>query len=124
MKKGKTIFLIIYLIFHLILLVAAIIVNLRAEDFEFLFAVRDNMSLTVWFGIVGLVLFVINVILISASTRHHSKKEEGLRQEINSLKAKMYDLQDAKGTTSSTPKTLDREGEDTSDTKNTDDKTT
>lgn len=101
MKKGKTIFLIIYLLFHLILLVSAIVVNLRSEDFEFLFSVRDNMSMTVWFAIIGMILFVINVVMITSSTSHHTKKEEGLRQEINSLKAKMYDLQDARKTSAS-----------------------
>ena len=107
MKKGKTIFLIIYLVFHLVLLVAAIVVNLRAEDFEFLFSVRDNMASTVWFSIIGMILFIINVIMISMSTRNHEKEKEKLRQEVNSYKAKIYDLQDAKPTTPvthSTPK--------------------
>lgn len=114
MKRGKTIFLIIYLIFHLILLVGAIVVNVRSEDFEFLFSVRDNMAMTVWYAIIGLVLFIINVITITASTRHYSKKEENLKQEINSLKAKIYDLQDAKGTskpvTPITPEKTDNKG--------------
>ena len=96
MKNGKTIFLIIYLVFHLVLLGGAIVVNLRSEDFEFLFSVRDNMSVTVWLGIIGLILFIFNVIMISVATRNHHKKEEKLRQEINSLKAKVYDLQDIK----------------------------
>lgn len=102
MKKGKTLFLIIYLVFHLILLVASIVVNIRADDFEFLFSVRDNMAATVWFGVVGLLLFIANVIIISVSNRNHEKQEESLRQEINSLKAKIYDLQDAKGITGGT----------------------
>lgn len=114
MKRGKTIFLVIYLVFHLIFLVAAIVVNLRSEDFEFLFSVRDNMQLTVWFAAAGLLLFIINVVLISSSTRHHEKKEEGLRNEINSLKAKIYDLQDAKSTATPapTPKPISPEGTD------------
>lgn len=105
MKKGKTIFLIVYLVFHVILLVGAIVVNLRSEDFEFLFSVRDNMAGTVWFAVLGLLLFIINVIIISVSTRNHEKQEEKLRQEINSLKAKVYDLQDVKKPTgpSTTP---------------------
>lgn len=96
MKKGKTIFLVVYLVFHLVLLIGAIVVNLRSEDFEFLFSVRDNMAGTVWFAVLGLLLFIINVIIISMSTRNHEKQEEKLRQEINSLKAKVYDLQDLK----------------------------
>jgi ABC-type transport system involved in cytochrome bd biosynthesis fused ATPase/permease subunit len=94
MKKGKTIFLIVYLAFHVVLLVGAIVVNLRSEDFEFLFSVRDNMASAVWFAVLGLLLFIINIIMISLSTRNHEKQEEKLRQEVNSLKAKVYDLQD------------------------------
>lgn len=94
MKKGTTIFLIFYFVFHVVLLVGAIVVNLRSEDFEFLFSVRDNMAGTVWFAVLGMLLFIINVIMISLSTRSHKKSEEKLRQEINSLKAKVYDLQD------------------------------
>ncbi|MGK7392527.1 MAG: hypothetical protein ACNS60_19385 [Candidatus Cyclobacteriaceae bacterium M2_1C_046] len=105
MKRGKTIFLIIYLVFHLLLLVSAIVVNLRSEDFEFLFSVRDQMGTMVWFAIIGLVLFIINVIIMSVSNNHHKKKEEELRQEINSLKAKIYDLQDAKSSVTPTQPT-------------------
>lgn len=103
MKKGKTIFLIVYLVFHLVLLVAAIVVNQRAEDFKFLFSVRDNMGAAVWFAVVGLILFILNAMMVSISTRNHEKTEEKLRQEINTLKSKLYDLQDTRPTQTPTP---------------------
>lgn len=95
MKKGKTIFLIIYLVFHLVLLIASIVVNLRSEDFQFLFSIRENIGIIVWFSAVGMILFIVNTVLITASTRNNDKREERLRREVNTLKAKIYDLQDA-----------------------------
>lgn len=95
MKKPKSIFFLIYLLFHITLLVVSIYVNYRSEDFEFLLYLRGKMSLMVYVSAIGLVLFFINLIFSGLDARTSSKEKAALEQEVNALKAKMFDLQEA-----------------------------
>lgn len=49
----------------------------------------------VWVSAAGLFLFFVNMLFSGMDTRSASNEKESLMQEINSLKAKMFDLQDA-----------------------------
>ena len=95
MKKPKSIFFLVYFLFHVILLVVSVYVNYRSEDFEFLLWLREKMSLMVWVSAAGLLLFFINMIFSGMDTRSAKSEKDALNQEINALKAKMFDLQDA-----------------------------
>ncbi|ELR70280.1 hypothetical protein C900_03965 [Fulvivirga imtechensis AK7] len=59
------------------------------------------MDLMIYVAVVGLLLFFIDIVLISMAVRTHTKEKEKLEHEINSLKAKMFDLQEATGSASS-----------------------
>ena len=95
MKKPKSIFFLVYLLFHITLLVVSIYVNYRSEDFEFLLYLRGKMSLMVYVSALGLVLFFINLIFSGIDARTANKEKVALEQEVNALKAKMFDLQEA-----------------------------
>jgi hypothetical protein len=95
MKKPKSILFLVYLLFHVLLLVISIYVNFRSEDFEFLLWLRSKMGLMVYGSALGLVLFFINLIFSGLEARNHAKDKEVLEQEVNALKAKMFDLQEA-----------------------------
>ncbi|GAA0890566.1 hypothetical protein GCM10009122_02440 [Fulvivirga kasyanovii] len=100
MRKPRSIFYIIYFLFHIGLLLVSIYVNYKSEDFEFLLKLRVRMDLMIYVAIAGLVLFFIDIMLITMEVRNHKKERERLEHEVNSLKAKMFDLQEA---TKSTP---------------------
>lgn len=95
MKRAKSIFYFIYFLFHIGLLLASIYVNYKSEDFEFLLKLREKMEVMIYVSIVGLLLFGVDVILVTMAMRNHRKEKEKLEHEVNSLKAKMFDLQDA-----------------------------
>ncbi|UII33112.1 hypothetical protein LVD17_04630 [Fulvivirga ulvae] len=95
MRKPRSIFYIIYFLFHIGLLLVSIYVNYKSEDFEFLLKLRERMDLMIYVAIAGLILFFIDIVLISMEVRNHKKEREKLEHEINSLKAKMFDLQEA-----------------------------
>lgn len=95
MKKPKSIFYIIYFIFHLGLLLASIYTNYKSEDFEFLLWLRGKMALMVYVSIAGMLLFFIDLLLTNMEARNRKKEKEALEREINSMKAKMFDLQEA-----------------------------
>jgi len=96
MKKPKSIFYLIYFLFHVLLLGVSIYVNYRSEDFEFLLKLRNNMSLMIYVSVAGLILFGVNMILISMESRNSRKVKEKLESEVNNTKAKMYDMQGSK----------------------------
>ena len=53
------------------------------------------MNLMVYGSALGLILFFINLVFSGLESRNHAKDKEVLEQEINALKAKMFDLQEA-----------------------------
>ena len=95
MKKPKSIFFLFYLLFHIALLVVSIYVNYRSEDFEFLLYLRGKMSMMVYVSALGLILFFINLVFSGLDGRTSAKEKAALEQEVNALKAKMFDLQEA-----------------------------
>lgn len=102
MKKPKSIFYFIYFLFHIALLGVSIYVNYRSEDFEFLLWLRERMSLMVYVSIAGLILFIINIIMITMSFRSFNKETERMLKEVNGMKAKMFDLQEASHSSTTT----------------------
>jgi len=100
MKKPKSIFYIIYFLFHITLLGVSIYVNYRSEDFEFLLWLRERMDLMVYVSIVGLILFVINIIMVTMANRSHHKVVDAKEKEVNIMKAKMFDIQESTSATS------------------------
>ena len=95
MKKPKSIFYLIYFLFHITLLIVSIYVNYRSEDFEFLLWLRERMSLMIYISIAGLVLFGINMLLMAMEGKSKNKEIQNMEKEVNSMKAKMFDLQEA-----------------------------
>lgn len=55
------------------------------------------MSLMTYVSVAGLILFAINMILITMEVRNNKQSKEKLENEVNSMKAKMFDLQEAAG---------------------------
>ncbi len=105
MSTPKYIFYLIYFIFHFLLFFGAkVLIDIVSEnDFEEIgkFLNNENLlinkSYVIPFVIFGLILYLINLLLVNLQIRSHKKKVAKLEGEVNSLKAKLYDLQDAKG---------------------------
>lgn len=111
MKKPKSIFYLIYFLFHVALLVVSIYVNYRSEDFEFLLWLREKMSLMVYVSIIGLILFSINMVMATMGNRARVKEVGYMEKEVNIMKAKMFDLQEAtQNVTTTTIDTTDSSG--------------
>lgn len=99
MRKPRSIFYIIYFLFHIGLLLVSIYVNYKSEDFEFLLRLRERMDTMIYVAVAGLILFFVDIVLITMEGRNYKKEKEKLEHEVNSLKAKMFDLQEATKTT-------------------------
>ncbi len=95
MKKPKSIFYLVYFLFHFAFLITAIYTNYRSEDFEFLLWLRDRMDWMIYAAVLGLILFIVNIVMVTMAQRQTKKEVERLEHEANSFKAKMFDLQEA-----------------------------
>lgn len=115
MKKPKTIFYLVYFLFHVLLLAVSIYVNYKSEDFEFLLKLRANMSLMTYVSVAGLILFGINMVLVYMEARNFRQTKKKLEEEVNSTKAKMYDLREASDSKSKDTKPEESTKEESSD---------
>ncbi len=113
MSTPKYVFYLIYFIFHVLLLGGTIYMmnRLGESDYGWIngFVNGDNLifneaNITL-FAVLGLILFLINVVMVNIQAGSSKKKVQKLENEVNSLKARLYDLQDAQspGTRKSTP---------------------
>lgn len=100
MSTIRYIFLLIYLLFHVFLLIGSIMTinKIRESDFKFIngFIQNENLLLNssnlITFTVIGLILYGINVIWIWNDKRRMQKKLKDKEHEVMALKAKLFDL--------------------------------
>ena len=100
MSTIRYIFLLIYLLFHVFLLIGSIMTinKIRESDFKFIngFIQNENLLLNssnlITFTVIGLILYGIHVIWIWNDKRRMQKKLKEKEHEVMALKAKLFDL--------------------------------
>src|SRR5687768_15305582 len=95
MKKNRVIFYLIFGAFHLFLVFFTMYVEANRNDFSFLTKMLKWMSLMKWGAILGLILLIADAVWSFFAIREFEKEKAMLTHEINTLKAKLFDLQEA-----------------------------
>lgn len=95
MNKRRVIFFTIFGVYHLIILVFTSYIDAQKQDLGVLTSMYGWLHLFKYGAILGLVLFAIDFIWSWRLTKSSEKEQESLTFEINNLKAKVYDLQEA-----------------------------
>ena len=103
MSTFRYIFLLIYFLFHALLLLGGIrtITKIRESDFKFIngFINDENLFLNssnlITFTIIGLVLFGINAFIFWYDKNREKRRLAKKDAEINALKAKLFDINDS-----------------------------
>ena len=90
MHKNRIIFYSIFAAFH----VGAFIFTLLIQDFEFLMKIFKHISLFKFVTFFGIVLITIDVVWSWIVVRESQKEKAALTHELNTLKAKLFDLQE------------------------------
>ncbi len=67
----------------------------QKENLAFLFQLQGKIWMLKYGSFILLILMVVNVILHYRDNRRNLREKEQLNQELNTLKAKLYDLQEA-----------------------------
>src|SRR5690606_19973427 len=90
---NRAIFYIIFALFH----IGAFVFTVKlGNDRAFLLSVYDWVSYFKWVTLLGLVLVVIDFIWTLISINEHGREKAALVHEVNALKAKLFDMQEAK----------------------------
>lgn len=96
MKTLKTILFVALLIFHI---ATVIVISIGKNDLNFLFDLFKQMDLVQYSAIVGLILFLIVIFLFQRQEKAKAKLVEKHENEINQIKAKLYDKKESESNT-------------------------
>jgi len=100
MNKKRLLFYAIFAVFHLSAFIFTIIIENNSQ------ALFSMVKYVPWFKygtLLGLVLVVVDVIWSWTLNRDVQKEKSALNHELNTLKAKLFDLQEAARKSSSAP---------------------
>lgn len=68
----------------------------QQDNFGFLIKLQGKIWMLKYCSLMLLILFVTNVILHVRDNRRNNREKEQLTKELNTLKARLYDLQEGK----------------------------
>ncbi len=95
MNKRRVIFFVIFGVYHLIILLFTSYIDAQKQDLGVLTRMYGSLHLFKYGAILGLLLFATDFIWSWRFTKSVVKEQEAMKFEINNLKAKVYDLQEA-----------------------------
>ena len=91
MKKNRVIFYLIFALFH----IGALIFTIQlGNSSSFLMSMFSWVPYFKWVTLLGVVLVIIDFTWAIASAKESNREKSVLSQEVNTLKAKMFDLQE------------------------------
>lgn len=93
MNQRRRIFFAIFGIYHLSLFVFTYYLEINKNDWGFLSDLFSGISYYKWGALLGLFMVIIDFIWNWIETRNAGIEKEAMRHENNTLKAKVYDLQ-------------------------------
>lgn len=94
MKRNRLIFYAVFAVFHLFLVFFTIYVESNKTDFRFLTQMLEWISITKYGAIFGLILLAVDFFWVRNSDKNHERELEALNKELNTLKAKLFDMQE------------------------------
>lgn len=91
MKRNRLIFYALFLTFHV---VAFIFTFVLGNDSGFMMRMVRWVPYFKWITLTGLVFVLVDFIWAWVITKDHDRERAALKHEVNTLKAKMFDLQE------------------------------
>lgn len=90
MSKNRIIFYLVFAAFH----VGAFIFTLLIQDMSFLMSIFKHIGLFRYVTFFGIVMVVADIIWTVIASKESQKEKGALTHELNTLKAKLFDLQE------------------------------
>ncbi len=95
MKKNRLIFYAIFAAFHLFIFFFSLYMDSNRDNFQVLIAMQSRIWMIKYGSMIGLVLLVVDIIWVSRGEKQHAVEKKALETELNTLKAKLFDIQEA-----------------------------
>ena len=95
MKKNRLIFYSIFGALHLFIFIFSLVMDNEKENLVFLVQLQGKIWMLKYGSFLLLILMAVNVILHYRDNRRNNREKEKLNTELNTLKARLYDLQEA-----------------------------
>jgi hypothetical protein len=102
MKKNRLIFYLIFALFHLGAFIFTVVLDNNAN---ILFQMVGWVPAFKWVTLFGLILLIIDVVWSFIMNKESQSEKATLNHELNTLKAKLFDLQEAARTSTQRPAT-------------------
>jgi len=95
MKKNRLIFYGIFAFFHLFILIFSLYMDSHENDVSFLFEMQKKIWMIKYGSIIGVILLIVDFVWLMKDDKQHAQEKKTLEHELNTLKAKLFDLQEA-----------------------------
>lgn len=95
MNKRRVIFFAIFGLYHLIVFIFTSYIDVQKSDLGVLTSMYKFIFLFKYGAFLGMTLFITDFVWTWRENKSASKEQAALKFEINNLKAKVYDLQEA-----------------------------
>jgi hypothetical protein len=95
MKKNRTIFYAIFALFHLFIFIFSLYMDSQKDNIQFLLSLQKKIWMLKYGSFIGLVLLVVDYIWLMRGEKVHEREHLEHQKEMTSLKAKLFDLQEA-----------------------------
>jgi hypothetical protein len=103
MKKNRLIFYSIFGAYHLVVFFFTMYVKTKDQDPISLIPLLSHMTIFLYGTVLGIILLVVDFIWSLRVDKKTALNEEEMRLENNTLKARIYDLQEGSKTAFQTP---------------------
>ncbi len=95
MKRNRLIFYSVFGALHFFIFFFSLYMDGQKENFQFLLEMQGRIWMLKYGSLILLILMATNVVLHYRDNRRHAREKEQLLHELNILKAKVYDFQEA-----------------------------
>lgn len=95
MKKNRLIFYSVFGVVHLFIFIFSLYMDSQKDNIQFLIQMQGRIWMLKYASFFLLILFAVNVILHYRDNRRNERQKKELHTEINRLKARLYDLEQA-----------------------------
>ena len=97
MKKNRIIFYAVFALFHLFIFFFSLYMDSQKDNIQFLLSMQKKIWMLKYGSFIGLILLVVDVIWLMRGEKEHQRQRLQHESEMTSLKAKLFDLQEAAG---------------------------
>jgi hypothetical protein len=95
MKKNRIIFYSLFAFFHLFIFFFSLYMDSQKDNIQFLLSMQKKIWMLKYGSFIGIVLLIVDIIWLYRGEREHLRAKSQLESEMTSLKAKLFDLQEA-----------------------------